>query len=116
MMYEVVIKNNTYIIKGILRLNNVKDYMSIKNDLIELSEQVSELIIQSNGTISGLIIDTTELEMMNSSGVTMLCQYFIEIKSKDIKVVVIGNNNSEWQKKTFPLFNRINNNITVIWK
>ena len=57
-------------------------------------------IYQKNGT--DLNLDFSTMKFLNSSGINMLCKFFIEIRDAQMfSVTLIGKSGILWQQKTF---------------
>jgi hypothetical protein len=84
--------------RGSFRLNGMKDYEPIVEFLNGLAEQEPPLII----------LDLQKLEFLNSSGISMLSKFIINIRKKQkTSIIVKGSKNIPWQDKSLKNLQRL---------
>jgi hypothetical protein len=90
----------TVFLSGSLRMSDLARFDGIRSFLLEVYHLDTP----------ALILDFTELEFMNSAGISVLCRYILAIKDllpvKD--VTLVGNGAILWQRKSFE-------NLRKIW-
>jgi hypothetical protein len=92
-------EKNTIFFEGSLRLNDFKRFDKIKQFMLDVYGLESP----------ELILDFLKLDFLNSAGISTLCNFIFEIKDRNKKNVrILGNNNIQWQKKSFE-------NLKIIW-
>lgn len=90
--------SNNIIFDGSLRLNGTAEYASITELLEEVAQQEPEKII----------LDLKELNFLNSSGISVLSKFVINIRRrKNIQMVVIGAKKNPWQGKSLKNLQRL---------
>jgi hypothetical protein len=98
--YCVSLDENSNIIsfKGSLRLSGMEEYEPIINLLDRVVNQEPEQII----------LDLTGLEFLNSSGISMLSKFVINIRKKNTtKIIVQGSAAIPWQGKSLKNLQRL---------
>lgn len=91
-------KSSKVIFDGSLRLNGSVEYASISELLDNVAQQEPEKIV----------LDLTELAFLNSSGISILSKFTINIrKRKNIQMVVIGAKKNPWQGKSLKNLQRL---------
>ena len=91
-------KSGKIIFDGSLRLNGSLEYASISELLNRVAQQEPEKII----------LDLKELTFLNSSGISVLSKFTINIrKRKNIQMVVIGAKKNPWQGKSLKNLQRL---------
>ncbi len=84
--------------QGSLRLSGPGEYEPIAQLLEDLAEQEPE----------EMTLDLQQLEFLNSSGISMLSKFVINIrKKKSVQVVVLGSNDIPWQGKSLKNLQRL---------
>ncbi|KQT50255.1 hypothetical protein DevBK_11785 [Devosia sp. BK] len=79
--------------EGTMRLSGVEAYAPI----LELMEQVL------NSKPDAIVLDLTELEFLNSSGINLLAKFTIEVRKRaDVGLTVKGATRVPWQSKSLP--------------
>jgi hypothetical protein len=90
--------NTTFVCQGSLRLNGVEEYspiLDLLNDSIEKEP-------------SKFTLDLQQLKFLNSSGISMLSQFIINVrKKKNIQMIVIGSKDVPWQGKSLKNLQRL---------
>ncbi|WP_342752252.1 slr1659 superfamily regulator [Aphanothece hegewaldii] len=88
----------TIIFKGSLRLSGMEDYSPIANLLEDVALQNKPLIT----------IDLKGLEFLNSSGISMLSKFVINIrKLNKSQLLIKGSDNVPWQGKSLKNLQRL---------
>lgn len=97
-------KQQSVVMTGSMRLQNLASYEEIKNILKEGLEKSS----------SQLTIDLRNLNFLNSSGITTLSLFIIEARNKkSTPMKVIGSAKIAWQIKSVLNFKKLWNDITL---
>ncbi|NCN08327.1 MAG: hypothetical protein GW938_00635 [Leptospira sp.] len=97
-------KQQSVIMTGSMRLQNLASYEEIKNILKEGLEKSS----------TQLTIDLRNLNFLNSSGITTLSLFIIEARNKkSTPMKVIGSAKIAWQIKSVLNFKKLWNDITL---
>ncbi|ACK69959.1 conserved hypothetical protein [Gloeothece citriformis PCC 7424] len=90
--------------RGSFRLNGMKDYEPIVNFLNEVAQQEPPTII----------LDLQKLEFLNSSGISMLSKFIINMRKKQTSnIVVKGSKNIPWQDKSLKNLQRLMPNLVL---
>jgi hypothetical protein len=88
----------TIIFKGSLRLSGMEDYSSIADLLDQVAQQNQPLIT----------LDLQGLEFLNSSGISMLSKFVINIRKKNTSQLLIkGSFDVPWQGKSLKNLQRL---------
>jgi hypothetical protein len=88
----------TIICQGSLRLNGLEEYAAILQLFSEAVEQKP----------AELTLDLQNLKFLNSSGISMLSKFIIEVrKKKNIQIVAIGSKEIPWQSKSLKNLQRL---------
>jgi len=96
--------SNTITFKGSLRLSGMEEYNPIINLLNEVASQ----------TPPSLTIDLKSLEFLNSSGISMLSKFVINIRKENtIQLVIKGSNSIPWQSKSLKNLQRLMPSLTL---
>jgi len=91
--YRVWSEGTTIHYEGTMRLSGTDSYAPI----LELMDKVLAARPQS------IVLDLTELEFLNSSGINLLAKFTIEVRRRpDIGMVVKGSRRIPWQSKSLP--------------
>jgi hypothetical protein len=89
---------------GSLRLGGMADYAPI----VELLDQVREQQLDT------LILNLEKLEFLNSSGISMLSKFVINIrKTGNSQLTIKGSNNIAWQGKSLKNLQRLMPNLIL---
>ena len=90
--------SHNIVFDGSLRLNGREEYASISELLDNVARQEPEKII----------LDLKELSFLNSSGISILSKFVIDVrKRKNIQMVVIGAKKNPWQGKSLKNLQRL---------
>lgn len=83
---------------GSLRLNGSSEYAPISDLLNKVAQQEPEKII----------LDLTQLNFLNSSGISILSRFVIDVrKRQNIQMTVIGTQKNPWQSKSLKNLQRL---------
>ncbi|MBD2663473.1 hypothetical protein B6N60_03365 [Richelia sinica FACHB-800] len=94
---------STVFFKGFLRLNGIEAYQTIQDFLAKV---VSEY--------NSLILNFEELEFLNSSGVSMLSMFVVEVRNQgNIQLALHGSNKILWQTKSLRNLQRLMPSIKI---
>lgn len=96
----------TVYFKGILRLNGVVEYA-------EIYQLLSDVMISEPPRIT---LNLMNLDFLNSSGISMLSKFVIDMRKNTIHFLVIGSSAIPWQGKSLKNLQRLmpNLNLTFI--
>ncbi len=90
-------ENTTVFLKGFLRLDGIEEYKPTMNLLTDAISQVSVLTI-----------DLKELEFLNSSGISMLSMFVVEVRNRGgVEITLLGSNKVLWQTKSLKNLQRL---------
>ncbi len=90
--------SHNIIFDGSLRLNGTAEYASITELLNNVAQKEPEKIV----------LDLKELNFLNSSGISILSKFVINIRRrKNIQMVVIGAKKNPWQGKSLKNLQRL---------
>jgi hypothetical protein len=85
--------------EGSLRLWDPSEYSEIRKFMLNIHDL----------GMDSLTLDLSNLEFLNSSGISMLCKFVFEIKkSNRLSITLIGKNEIMWQQKSL-------HNIKKLW-
>lgn len=104
--YSMVYNHTTQniIFQGSLRLNGSKEYVPI-------SDLLNNVINQEPAQI---LLDLQELQFLNSSGISLLSKFVIEVrKRKNIQMVITGAKKIPWQGRSLKNLQRLMPNLTL---
>lgn len=90
----------TIFFEGSIRLWDPSEYTEIKKFMLNIHDL----------GIEQLILDLTDLEFLNSSGISMFCKFVFEVKKENkTSLIFVGRNEIMWQQKSL-------HNIKKIWE
>jgi hypothetical protein len=89
--------------KGVLRLNGVEEYG-------EIFKLLNTVMAEEPARIT---LNLMHLEFLNSSGITMLSKFVIEMRTKTIHLMILGSNNLPWQGKSLRNLQRLMPNLNL---
>lgn len=98
--YHISYDSQTMIVnfRGSFRLNGMKDYEPIVDFLNQVAEQNPPTII----------LDLQKLEFLNSSGISILSKFIINIRKKQTThIIVKGSKKIPWQDKSLKNLQRL---------
>lgn len=91
--YRVWAEGATIHYEGTMRLSGTEAYAPIL--------EIMQGVLESNP--SEIVLDLTELEFLNSSGINLLAKFTIEVrKRQDVGLAVRGSTKIPWQAKSLP--------------
>ncbi|PIG93065.1 STAS domain-containing protein [Gloeocapsopsis sp. IPPAS B-1203] len=95
-LYDV--STATVIFQGSLRLSGAEEYAPIEQILNSVTDQDPSIII----------LNLQKLEFLNSSGISMLSKFVINVrKKKNSQMIVIGSQEIPWQGKSLKNLQRL---------
>ena len=103
--YSVWTEGATIHYEGTLRLSGTDAYQPIV-DLMQgvLAEKPQEVVL-----------DLTQLEFLNSSGINLLAKFTIELrKQPDIGMKVLGSTRIPWQSKSLPNLQKLHKGVELV--
>lgn len=90
--------------RGSFRLNGMKDYEPITDFLNKVTEPEPPIII----------LNLQKLEFLNSSGISMLSKFVINMRKKQTtNIIVKGSKNIPWQEKSLKNLQRLMPNLVL---
>lgn len=93
-------RNNVIYFEGSLRLWDPMDYQKIHQFMMDIHEL----------DIRELSLNFVKLDFLNSSGISTLCKFILDIKKTNkVCLNITGNEKILWQKKSFE-------NLTKLWE
>lgn len=95
--YSVTQNTDSVIIQGALRLDSMEEYQTIQDLLIEFATQHNNQIC----------VDVSNLQLLNSSGITMLSKFVIHCRKNAIQVKMQWNSHIAWQGKSLKNLQRL---------
>ena len=93
---------NRIIFKGNLRLKSVEEY-----------NEIMDFIFQSALKSENLVIDMTQLNVINSAGIASLGLFLIKIRDHKKKIKILASKYTHWQATSLKDFKNINNNLEI---
>ena len=102
--YSVTRHVDDITIKGALRLNSMDEYQTIQDFLIQVAAEQNEKIC----------IDLSELQLLNSSGITMLSKFVIHCRKNTIEVSMKWHSSIAWQGKSLKNLQRLLPSLQLI--
>ena len=103
--YNVWNECSTIHYEGTLRLSGTDAYQPI----LELMQQVLAEKPQN------VVLDLTQLEFLNSSGINLLAKFTIELrKHPDMPVKVVGSSKIPWQSKSLPNLQKLHKGVELV--
>ena len=103
--YNVWNEGSTIHYEGTLRLSGTDAYQPI----LDLMHTVLAEKPQN------VVLDLTQLEFLNSSGINLLAKFTIELrKHPDLPVKVLGSTRIPWQSKSLPNLQKLHKGVELI--
>lgn len=97
-------KTTTIVFKGSLRLSGIEDYAPVVGLLDDVAQQNHPLIT----------LDLQGLEFLNSSGISMLSKFVINLRKQNTSQLLIkGSDNVPWQGKSLKNLQRLMPGLTL---
>jgi hypothetical protein len=89
---------------GSLRLSGMEEYAPI----VQLLHEVA------SSQVSNMTLNLKQLQFLNSSGISMLSKFVIEMRKKNtIQMIVIGSNDIPWQGKSLKNLQKLMPKLTL---
>lgn len=97
--------SDTLYFKGVLRSNNFAEFDKIEKFILDVYDLETPK----------MIMDFTELEFMNSAGISTICRFVLDAKEKKYQksLEIIGRSEILWQVKSFENLKKIWDSITL---
>lgn len=103
--YRVWAENATIHYEGTMRLSGTEAYAPI----LEMMQQV---LASASETI---VLDLTELEFLNSSGINLLAKFTIDVRKRpENKLAVKGSTRIPWQSKSLPNLKKLHPALELV--
>ena len=93
------------ILKGTLRLQDKEQYRQIYDILLKSATETSRFPLKIN--ISGL-------KFLNSSGISSLSLFIIQMRKQEKDIVFLGNKSIPWQVSSLKNFQKLYSKIEII--
>jgi len=103
---EYIKESGTVRLAGVVRLSSTEEY----GEIIKLMESALE---EHQGTIT---MDLRELQMLNSSGITMLSKFVISCRNSNHSATIIASESVPWQGKSLKNLQRLMPALTIEMK
>lgn len=100
---EYINDENKIVFKGELLLKSIENYNEIMDFIFEYAKSMEE----------PLILDLTQLKIINSSGIAALCLFLIKIKNDDIRITVHASKYIGWQVYSLKDLKQLNDNVEI---
>lgn len=96
-------ERETIVWQGSLHLFGMQQYQPILDLLLQVLDRCSRLIL-----------DLSDLEFMNSSGINMLMMFVIKVRDRgDVQLVIQGSNQVLWQTRSLRNLQRLMPKLTI---
>lgn len=102
--YSVTENDEGVVISGALRLNSMEEYQAIQDLLNEFATQHNNKIC----------VDVSNLQLLNSSGITMLSKFVIHCRKNAIQASIKWNQAVAWQGKSLKNLQRLMPNLELV--
>lgn len=96
---------STLFFQGMLRLNGIEEYQPIVDLLNKTVEQTS-----------ALTLDLRQLEFLNSSGISMLSMFAIQMRQKpNVELSLLGTSKIPWQMRSLRNLQRLLPSLQLVF-
>lgn len=95
--YGIEVKECNVIIKGVMRLNGTEEYQ-------EILDILHQVVSENKGKI---LIDLSQLNLLNSSGITALCKFAIHCRKNGLSLSIKWSDSIAWQTNTVKNLQRL---------
>ncbi len=96
---------STVYFRGFLRLDGIIEYQPVMDLLLAVIEQADVITLH-----------LSELEFLNSSGISMLSMFVVKVREKgDLALTLHGSEQVLWQTKSLKNLQRLMPNITLVF-
>lgn len=103
--YNVWTEGSTIHYEGTLRLSGTDAYQP----MLDMMQQVLAEKPRS------VVLDLTQLEFLNSSGINLLAKFTIELrKQPEVGLKVLGSTKIPWQAKSLPNLQKLHKSVELI--
>ena len=103
--YTVWTEGATIHYEGTLRLSGTDAYQPILDMMQGMLARKPEK----------LVLDLTQLEFLNSSGINLLAKFTIELrKQPDVGMQVLGSTRIPWQSKSLPNLQKLHKGVELV--
>lgn len=91
------LESKTVFFQGILWLNGIEEY-----------QQIIDLLNQAVEETSAFTLDLRQLELLNSSGISMLSMFAMQMRQKpNVQLTLLGASRIPWQKRSLRNLQRL---------
>ena len=97
-------KNRQVIFKGTLRLQDKEQYRKIYELLVRAAKETIGFPLE---------IDMSDLQFLNSSGISSLSLFVIHMRKLDKEITIIGSESIPWQVKSLKNFQKLYNKVEI---
>lgn len=103
--YNVWTEGSTIHYEGTLRLSGTDAYQP----MLDMMQQVLAEKPRS------VVLDLTQLEFLNSSGINLLAKFTIELrKQPEVGLKVLGSTKIPWQAKSLPNLQKLHKSVELV--
>jgi hypothetical protein len=96
-------ETSTVVIQGFLRLDGMEEY-----------QPIMDLLLKAVDGAARLTLDLTDLEFLNSSGISTLSMFVVKVRErKDVHLVLKGSEKVLWQTKSLKNLQRLMPSLTL---